>query len=67
MGFREKGSFSTNLWPYYSMTIWRLWAKKLMNTVLTQFDFFPSKKQRFHCFFLQFCKSLLEKITKNKK
>ena len=46
MGFREKkNGFSPNICPYYSMTRWRLWAKKLINTILAQFDFFPSKKQ----------------------
>ena len=43
MGFGEKSGFSLNFGPYYSMTIWRLWAKKLINTILGEFDFFPSK------------------------
>ena len=29
---------------YYSMAIWRLWAKTLINTILAEIDFFPSKK-----------------------
>ena len=43
MGFGEKNGFSLNFCPYYSMTIWRLWAKKLINTILTEFGVFPSK------------------------
>ena len=33
MGFGEKTRFSTNFCPYYSMAMWRLWAKKLINTI----------------------------------
>ena len=43
MGFGEKSGFSPNFCPYYNMAIWRLWAKKLINTTLAKFDFFPSK------------------------
>ena len=43
MGFREKSGFSLNLCPYYSMTIWRLWAQKLINTISAEFGVFPSK------------------------
>ena len=43
MGFGEKSVFSPNFCPYYSMAMWRLWAKKLINTILAEFDFFPSK------------------------
>ena len=34
LGFREKSGFSPNFCPYYSMAIWRLWATKLINTIL---------------------------------
>ena len=43
MGFGEKSCFSPNFCPYYSMMIWRLWAKKLIDTILAEFDLFPSK------------------------
>ena len=43
MGFGEKSGFSLNFCPYYSMTIWRLWAKKLINTIQAEFGVFPSK------------------------
>ena len=54
MGFEEKRGFSPNFCPYYSMTIWRLWAKKLINTILAEFDFFPSKNHD-SIVFMQFC------------
>ena len=44
MGFGEKSGFSPNFCPYYRMTIWRLWAQKLINTILAEFSVFPSKK-----------------------
>ena len=34
MGFGEKSVFSLNFYPYYSMAMWKLWAKKLINTIL---------------------------------
>ena len=40
---KKKRGISPNFCPYYSMTIWRLWVKKLINTILAEFDFFPSK------------------------
>ena len=43
MGFGEKRGFSTNFCPYYSMAMWRLWAKKVINTILAEFGVFPSK------------------------
>ena len=42
-GLGEKSGFSLNFCSYYSMAIWRLWAKKLINTILAEFDFLPSK------------------------
>ena len=45
MGFGEKRGFSTNFCPYYSMAMWRLWAKKLINTISVEFGVFPSKKK----------------------
>ena len=32
MGIGEKSVFSPNFCPYYSMAMWRLWAKKLIDT-----------------------------------
>ena len=55
MGFEEKSIFSHNFCPYYTMAIWRLWAKKLIKTILAQFDFFPSKKHDY-IVFMQFSK-----------
>ena len=40
---------------FNSMAIWRLWAKKLINTILDEFDFFPSKNYD-SVVFMQFCK-----------
>ena len=37
MGFGEKSGFSPKFCPYYSMAIWRLWAKKLINTISAEF------------------------------
>ena len=54
MGFEEKRGFSPIFCPYYSMTILRLWAKKLINTILAEFDVFPSKKHD-SIVFMQFC------------
>ena len=45
MGFAEKSVFFPNFCPYYSMTIWRLWAQKLINTILAEFGSFPPKKK----------------------
>ena len=65
MGCGEKsGFFSPNFLPLlYSKAIWRLWAKKLINTILAEFDFFPSKNHN-SIGFMQFCYKRLEKITK---
>ena len=41
--FGEKSGFSTNFCSYYSMAMWRLWAKKLINTISAEFGVFPSK------------------------
>ena len=54
MEFGEKSVFSPNFCPYYSMAVWRLWAKKLRNTILAEFDFFPSKNHD-SIVFMQFC------------
>ena len=54
MGFVEKSVFSPNFCPYHSMTIWRLWAKKLINTILAEFGVFPSKNHD-SIVFMQFC------------
>ena len=55
MGFGEKKpGFSTNFCPYYSMAMRRLWTKKLINTILAKFDFFPSKNHD-SIVFMQFC------------
>ena len=43
MGFGEKSGFSPNFCPYYSMAMWRLWAKKLIITISAEFGVFPSK------------------------
>ena len=43
LGFGYKSGFSTNFCPYYSMAMWRLWAKKLTNTISAEFGVFPSK------------------------
>ena len=48
------------------MVIWRLCAKKLINIILAEFGFFPSKKHD-SIVFRQFCMKFLEEITKNKK
>ena len=47
------------------MMIWRLWAQKLINTILAEFGFFPPKKNN-SIVFRQFCLLLLEKIKKIK-
>ena len=65
MEFGEKSVFSTNFCPYYSMAMWRLWAKKLINTILAKFDFFPSKNHD-SIVFMQFCLELLEKAHHKK-
>ena len=44
---QKKSAFS----PNYSMTIWRLWAQKLINTILAEFGFFPSEKYDSMVFF----------------
>ena len=54
MGLAEKSGFSPNFCPYYSMAIWRLWAKKLINTILAEFGVFPSKNHD-SIVFMQFC------------
>ena len=41
MGFGEKSAFSLNFCPYYNMAMWRLWAKKLINTISVEFGVFP--------------------------
>ena len=45
MGFGKKKAVFNRIFP---LTIEygdvRLWAKKLINTILAEFDFFPSKK-----------------------
>ena len=51
----KKSLFSPNFCPYYSMAMWRLWAKKMINTILAEFDFFPSKKNHDSIVFMQFC------------
>ena len=33
MVFAEKSVYYLNICPYYSMAIWRLWAKKLINSL----------------------------------
>ena len=53
-GFGEKSSFSPNFCPYYSMAMWRLWDKKLINTISTEFGVFPSKNHD-SIVFMQFC------------
>ena len=50
---QKKVAFSPNFCPYYRMVIWRLWAKKLINTILAEFDFFPSKNHDY-IVFMQF-------------
>ena len=55
MGFVEKSGFSPNFCPYHSMAICRLWAKKLINAIWAEFDFFPSKNHD-SIVFMQFCK-----------
>ena len=56
MGLGEKNGFSPEFLPlgYYCMAIWRLWAKKLINTILAKFGFFPSKNHD-SIVFMQFC------------
>ena len=54
MGFGEKSDFSTNFCPYYSMVMWRLWAKNLINTISAEFGVFPSKNHD-SIVFMQFC------------
>ena len=54
IGFGEKSGFSTNFCPYYCMAMWRLWAKKLINTILAEFGVFPSKNHD-SIVFMQFC------------
>ena len=49
--FEKKASFPR---VFNSMAIWRLWAKKLINTILDEFDFFPSKNHD-SIVFMQFC------------
>ena len=39
---------------FNSMAMWRLWAKKLINTILAEFGVFPSKKHD-SIVFMQFC------------
>ena len=51
MGFGEKSGFSTNICPYYSMAMWRLWAKNLTITISAVFGVFSVKKPQFHCFY----------------
>ena len=63
MGFGEKSGFSMNFCPYYCMAMWRLWAKKLINTISAEFGVFPSKNHD-SIVFMQFCQQLLEKIKK---
>ena len=43
MGFGEKSGFSTNFRPYYSMAMWRLCAKKLINTIWPNLSSFHLK------------------------
>ena len=54
MRFGEKSVFSPNFCPYYSMAMWRLWAKKLINSISAEFDVFPSKNHD-SIVFMQFC------------
>ena len=54
MGFGEKSSVSPNFGPYYIMTMWRLWAKNLINTISAEFGVFPSKNHD-SIVFMQFC------------
>ena len=39
---------------FNSMAMWKLWAKKLINTILDEFGVFPSKKHD-SIVFMQFC------------
>ena len=41
--FGEKSGFSPNFCPYCCKAMWRLWAKKLINTISATFGVFPSK------------------------
>ena len=43
MGFGEKRFFPPNFFPYYSMAVWRLWAKKLINCILLNMASFHLK------------------------
>ena len=54
MGFGEKSVFSPNFCPYYSMAIWRLWAKKFIDTILAEFGVLPSKNHD-SIVFMQIC------------
>ena len=51
MGLGENASFHR---VFNNMAIWRLWAKKLINTILDEFDFFPSKNHD-SIVFMQLC------------
>ena len=52
MGFGEKSGFSPNFCPYYSKSMWRLWAKKLINTIFDEFGVFPSKNHESIVFYV---------------
>ena len=53
--FEKKNAvFLLNFCPYYSMAMWRLWAKKLINTILAEFGVFTSKNHD-SIVFMQFC------------
>ena len=66
MGFGEKSFLSPNFCPYYSMAIWRLWAKILINTLFPKFGFFPSSKHDIHCFYAILLVTLRETHKKSK-
>ena len=66
MGFGEKSVFSPNFCPYYSMVIWRLWAKKMINTILAEFNFFPSKKNTIPLFLCNSASNFQRKSQKIK-
>ena len=53
MGFGEKIVFSPNFCPNY-MAMWRLWAKKFINTISAEFGVFPFKTHD-SIVFMQFC------------
>ena len=48
------------------MTIWRLWAKKLINTILAEFGVFPSKNHDF-IVFMQFLQVTFRENYKKQK